>query len=105
MSLGCLFTSFATQFHQIFISYGIIMASGISMSQYAFMLMLGQYFKKRRELIEIIIVSSSGAGVMVMSMGLNFSVRKYGWRLGLQAITLFLISVFFIGNNSKSNLH
>ena len=33
-----------------------------------------------------------------MSMGLNFSVRKYGWRLGLQAITIFLISVFFIGN-------
>ena len=62
MSLGCLFTSFATQFHQIFISYGVIMAGGISMAQYSFMLMLGQYFKKRRELVEIIIVSSSGAG-------------------------------------------
>ena len=40
-----------------------------------------------------------------MSMGLNFSVRKYGWRLGLQAITIFLISVFFIGNKLIMSNH
>ena len=40
-----------------------------------------------------------------MSMGLNFSVRKYGWRLGLQAITIFLISVFFIGNKLNMSNH
>ena len=97
ISLGCLFTSFATQFHQIYISYGILMAVGFSMTQNSFMLMLGQYFKKRRELVEVAVVSGQGAGILVMSLVLNHFVRKYGWRLGLQAVTLSLVSIFFIG--------
>ena len=97
ISLGCLFTSFATQFHQIYISYGLLMATGFSMTQNSFMLMLGQYFKKRRELVEIAVVSGQGAGILVMSLILNHFVRKYGWRLGLQAVTLSLVSIFFIG--------
>ena len=97
ISLGCLFTSFATQFHQIYISYGILMAVGFSMTQNSFMLMLGQYFKKRRELVEVAVVSGQGAGILVMSLVLNHFVRKYGWRLGLQAVTLSLVSTFFIG--------
>ena len=97
ISLGCLFTSFATQFHQIYISYGLLMAAGFSMTQNSFMLMLGQYFKKRRELVEVAVVSGQGAGILVMSNILNHFVRKYGWRLGLQAVTLSLVSIFFIG--------
>lgn len=97
ISLGCLFTSFAREFHQVFISYGLIMSTGIAMAQNSFMLMLGQYFKKRRELVEMIVVSGTGAGIALMSSALDFTVRRFGWRLGLQAITLLLLSVFFIG--------
>ena len=67
------------------------------MTQNSFMLMIGQYFKKRREVVEIFVVSSIGVGLVTMSMFLNYSVRKYGWRLGLQAVTVILISTFFIG--------
>ena len=98
ISLGCLFTSFATEFHQVYISYGLIMSTGISMTQNSFMLMLGQYFKKRRELVEIFVVSGTGAGVLAMSNILNYFVRRHGWRLGLQAVTLILLSMFFIGD-------
>ena len=97
ISLGCLFTSFAREFHQVYISYGLIMATGISLAQNSFMLMLGQYFKKRREVVEMVVVSGTGGGIAVMSSTLDFTVRRFGWRLGLQAITLLLLSVFFIG--------
>ena len=47
-------------------------------------LMVGQYFKRRREMVEIFIVSASGLGVSVMSSLLRWLVRDIGWRLGLQ---------------------
>ena len=97
ISLGCLFTSFATQFHQLFISYGLFIGVGVAMVQNSFLLMVGQYFKKKRELMEIFIVSGTGGGIFIMSFFLNYTVRKFGWRLGLQAITVTLISIFFIG--------
>ena len=47
-------------------------------------LMVGQYFKRRRELVEIFLVSGSGLGVSVMSSILRWLVRDIGWRLGIQ---------------------
>ena len=47
----------------------------MSMTRASLMLMLGQYFKKRREIVEIVVVSSTGASIIVMSWFLNFSVR------------------------------
>ena len=43
-------------------------------------------------------VSGTGAGVLAMSNILNYFVRRHGWRLGLQAVTLILLSMFFIGD-------
>ena len=47
-------------------------------------LMVGQYFKRRREMVEIFIVSASGLGISVMSSLLRWLVRDIGWRLGIQ---------------------
>ena len=47
-------------------------------------LMVGQYFKRRREMVEIFLVSGSGLGISVMSTLLRLLVRDIGWRLGLQ---------------------
>ena len=47
-------------------------------------LMVGQYFKRRRELVEIFLVSGSGIGISVMSSILRWLVRDIGWRLGIQ---------------------
>ena len=47
-------------------------------------LMVGQYFKRRRQLVEIFLVSGSGLGISVMSSILRWLVRDIGWRLGIQ---------------------
>ena len=73
-ALGCLFTSFATQFHQLFLSYGLVkgfamiiqnshadsnnLGVGVGMARDAATLMVGQYFKRRRELVRAKILNT-----------------------------------------------
>jgi hypothetical protein len=37
--------------------------------------MVGQYFKRKRDLVEIIVVSGSGLGIVVMSTSIYAAVR------------------------------
>ena len=57
---------------------------GVGMARDTSTLMVGQYFKKRRELVEIFLVSSSGVGVATMSSFVRLVTREIGWRLGIQ---------------------
>ena len=78
LSLGCLFTSFASQFHQIIFSYGFVVGVGVSFVRDPATLMVGQYFKRKREGVEIVLVSASGAGLSIMSHFLRTSIRDIG---------------------------
>ena len=96
-ALGCLFTSFAFQFHQLIVSHGFVVGVGVGMVRDTATLMLGQYFKRRREQVEILLVSASGFGLAAMSYSLREIVREIRWRLGLQAVTVVLASSFILG--------
>ena len=102
LSLGCLFTSFANQFHQTIFSFGIIAGVGVSFVRDTATLMVGQYFKRRREGVEIVLVSASGVGLSVMSHFLKISFQDIGWRLGLQSVTGSLVSTFILGTFYRS---
>merc|ERR1740129_2563850 len=52
-ALGCLFTSFATRLQQVFFSYGLLLGIGVGCVVDTATLMVGQYFKRRREAVEI----------------------------------------------------
>ncbi|KAL2729559.1 monocarboxylate transporter 2-like isoform X2, partial [Vespula squamosa] len=101
-ALGCLFTSFASQFHQLFFSYGTMVGIGVSMTRDCSTLMVAQYFKRRRELVEIFIVSGSGLGIAVMSAFIKGAISKIGWRLGLQAVTGVVFLTFILGTFYRS---
>ncbi|KAF0308897.1 Monocarboxylate transporter 12 [Amphibalanus amphitrite] len=101
-ALGLLFTSFASRFHQLFISYGTIFAVGVSMTRDASTLMVGQYFKRRRELVETIVMSGSGVGLAIMSALIQGTIKSLGWRLGLQAVTGAVVFTFLLGTFYRS---
>ncbi|XP_048485291.1 monocarboxylate transporter 10 isoform X2 [Plutella xylostella] len=101
-ALGCLFTSFATQFHQLFFSYGTVVGVGVGLTRDCSTLMVAQYFKRRRELVEIFIVSGSGLGIAVMSTFIKCAIRAIGWRLGLQAVTGVVFITFILGTFYRS---
>ena len=69
----------------------------MSLSRDSATLMVGQYFKRRREMVEIVLVSSHGVGILVISQLLHNSLRTFGWRLGLQALTVLITATFFLG--------
>ncbi|XP_043216970.1 monocarboxylate transporter 2-like [Amphibalanus amphitrite] len=101
-ALGILFTSFASRFHQLFLSYGAVFAVGVSMTRDASTLMVGQYFKRRRELVETVVLSGSGVGLAVMSAFLHGAIGSEGWRLGLQAVTGVIFFTFLLGTFYRS---
>ena len=74
-SLGLLFTSFASQFHQLFFSYGIMLGVGVGFARDTSTLMVAQYFKRKRELVEVVVLSGSGCGITLMSLFLRESNR------------------------------
>ena len=48
---------------------------GVSMTRDSVTLMVGQYFKGKRDVIEIVMVSWSGLGITIMSIFVKESVR------------------------------
>uniref|UniRef100_A0AAG5DSK7 Major facilitator superfamily (MFS) profile domain-containing protein n=1 Tax=Anopheles atroparvus TaxID=41427 RepID=A0AAG5DSK7_ANOAO len=97
LALGILFTSFATQLHQVAFSYGVIVGIGSAMVRESAAVMLGHYFKRRRQFVEMITMSGEGVGVALFSVILKEGVGKMGWRLGLQAVTGLVSCSFFMG--------
>ncbi|CAG2177947.1 unnamed protein product, partial [Oppiella nova] len=96
-SLGCLFASFASQFHQVFLSYGIFLSIGVGIARESANLMVGQYFKRRRYFVEIFVQSSLGVGIAFMTPFLSWSIGIFKhWRAGLQLITCALFATFLI---------
>ncbi|XP_075751680.1 monocarboxylate transporter 10 isoform X2 [Rhipicephalus microplus] len=96
-ALGCLFSSFASQFHQLFISYGLVLGCGVAMTRDTSMFMVGQYFKKRRELVELLLAAGTGIGVAIVPIFIVECIRVVGWRLGLQALTGIVLVLFVLG--------
>lgn len=66
-ALGCLFSSFTSQFQQLYFSYGAVVGIGVGLCRITANLMVGQYFKRKREAVEVIIHCATGVGMVVMS--------------------------------------
>ena len=47
---------------------------GVGMARDPAALMVGQYFKRKRELVEIVLVSGSGLGITIMSIFVKESI-------------------------------
>lgn len=79
-ALGCLFTSFALQLPQVAFSYALLLGLGVNVTRDCSTVMVAQYFKKRRELVEVFVVAGSGAGAAVMAWFYSRVIGAYGWR-------------------------
>lgn len=97
MALACLFTSFAHQIHQVFLSYGLFLGAGIGLARESSNLMVGQYFKRRRDAVDIVVQTGSGIGTALFSVFFREAIGSVGWRLGLQAVTGVLFLAFVLG--------
>ncbi|XP_036328523.1 uncharacterized protein LOC118740892 [Rhagoletis pomonella] len=97
LPLGVLFTSFATELGQIFFSYGIVFGIAVAMVRESSTIMLGNYFKRRRQFVEMIAMSGEGVGISIFSVILREGVGNAGWRVGLQIVAGLVAVSFFMG--------
>ena len=97
MNLAFLFASFGHQLHQVLLSYGLLFPLGCSAVRDASSLMVGQYFKARREVAETVVLGGPGLGLLIFSLLYKRSIGSLGWRLGLQALHALTILAFFLG--------
>ncbi|XP_065355383.1 uncharacterized protein LOC135949864 [Calliphora vicina] len=97
LSLGILFTSFATEVDQVIFSYGFVFGIGVAMVRETSTIMLGNYFKKRRLFVEMVAMSGEGVGIALFSVLLKEGVGKMGWRCGLQIVAALTSISFFVG--------
>lgn len=105
-----------------FIFQSIDTGIGVGLTRDTATLMVGQYFKRRREAVEIALVGSSGIGLALMTVFLHTTLgykqlfliftinsmfylplnRAIGWRLGLQAVTGLVLITFILGSCYRS---
>ncbi|XP_070156110.1 monocarboxylate transporter 4 [Polyergus mexicanus] len=97
LALASLFTSFAVQMHQVLLSYGLVLGAGAGLVRETAGLVLGNYFRKRREFVEMVVQAGTGVGIALFSVFYKEAVGKLGWRLGLQSVTGVLSLAFFLG--------
>lgn len=57
-----------------FISH--ISGVGVGLTRDASTLMVGQYFKRKRELVEIVVVAGSGLGILIMAIAVHMAIRS-----------------------------
>ncbi|KAJ9600051.1 hypothetical protein L9F63_009668, partial [Diploptera punctata] len=81
----------------VLLSYGVVMGVGAGLVRETSSLMLGHYFKRRREFVEMVVQTGAGVGIALFSVLYKEAVGKLGWRLGLQAVTGVLALAFFLG--------
>jgi len=102
LSLGILYTSFANTFYQLFFSYGTVIGLGICMIRDSNTAMLGQYFKKKRPFVEMILACSSGLGHSLICHLLSKAIKSFGWRYGLHLMASIFFGPFFLGTFYRS---
>lgn len=59
---------------------GIVVGLGVGMTRDCSILMIAQYFKKKREFVEMLTVAGSGLGIVYMSTFMKKSIDSFGWR-------------------------
>jgi hypothetical protein len=76
---------------------GVCVCVGVGLARDTSTLMVGQYFKRRREMVEIFMVAGSGFGISIMSLIMRGAMKEIGWRHGLQAVTGLMSTTFILG--------
>ncbi|XP_077344680.1 monocarboxylate transporter 14 isoform X1 [Lithobates pipiens] len=92
-SLGWVLSAFATNVHFLFFTFGVMAGIGSGMVYLPAVVMVGQYFQKRRALAQGLSTTGTGFGTFLITVLLKYLCAEFGWRNAMiiqGAITLNL---------------
>lgn len=97
MSTGLLASSFMQELNILYLTYGIVFGFGTSLAYLPTLVMVGQYFEKRRSLATGIATCGSNAGALSLAILQEVILRKHGWRNVFRFNSAFSLLVIMCG--------
>ncbi|XP_069474397.1 monocarboxylate transporter 14 isoform X2 [Ambystoma mexicanum] len=79
-ALGWILSAYAINVHYLFITFGVIAGIGSGMVYLPAVVMVGQYFQKRRALAQGLSTTGTGFGTFLITILLKYLCKEYGWR-------------------------
>ncbi|XP_070609441.1 monocarboxylate transporter 14 isoform X1 [Erythrolamprus reginae] len=79
-ALGWILSSYASNVYYLFITFGIIAGIGSGMVYLPAVVMVGEYFQKRRALAQGLSTTGTGFGAFLMTASLKYLCLEFGWR-------------------------
>ncbi|XP_078524287.1 monocarboxylate transporter 14 [Lissotriton helveticus] len=79
-ALGWILSAYATNVLYLFITFGVLAGIGSGMAYLPAVVMVGQYFQKRRALAQGLSTTGTGFGTFLMTILLKHLCSEYGWR-------------------------
>ncbi|KAK6986506.1 monocarboxylate transporter 2 [Biomphalaria glabrata] len=101
-ALGCLFLAFSDQQEQLYTSHCVVLSLGTGLTIVTANIMVGRYFRKKRELAEMILVSGSGIGTALMATMFKHLIRAIDWMHGLECVAGLLVLTILAGAMYRS---
>ncbi|XP_048810929.1 monocarboxylate transporter 14 isoform X2 [Lagopus muta] len=79
-ALGWILSAYASNVHYLFLTFGVTAGIGSGMVYLPAVVMVGQYFQKRRALAQGLSTTGTGFGAFLMTALLKYLCRELGWR-------------------------
>ncbi|XP_062987559.1 monocarboxylate transporter 14 [Elgaria multicarinata webbii] len=79
-ALGWILSSYATNVHYLFITFGVIAGVGSGMVYLPAVVMVGEYFQNRRAFAQGLSTTGTGFGAFLMTGLLKYLCIEFGWR-------------------------
>ncbi|XP_038671858.1 monocarboxylate transporter 14-like isoform X2 [Scyliorhinus canicula] len=79
-ALGWAMSAYATSVYYLFISFGVVAGIGNGLAYLPNIVMVGQYFQRRRALAQGISTTGTGFGACLVTILLKTLSAEYGWR-------------------------
>lgn len=80
MSIGLFASSFVTHLNLMYLTYSVIFGFGTALAYLPTLVMVGQYFEKRRSLATGIATCGSNTGALSLAIIQEVILKKHGWR-------------------------
>jgi len=98
LGIGYFLMSRITSIWQLYLTYGLLIAAGMSGGYVPLISTVSKWFVEKRSLMTGICVAGVGVGTMVMPPLANWLIYSYGWRISFIAIGVALLFLIVLGS-------